>query len=315
MGSVFISYRRDDSHDIAHRLFADLKRETSENIFLDEGGGLLPGEDFVDRLGEEIARADVVLVVIGKQWLESRDARGRPRLADARDVLRREIVRALSKERQIIPVLVDDAGMPREEDLPEPIRPLVRRHAHRLSQERWDRDVAKLVGRIETLVQHADQELEAMLHEMDAHGLHVVSLYPEAAGDRFRDMPIIGKWRIDIRSSTGFHPGLGPAGRTTLNVTLRDDDTFVGEQLVHRAGLANLLGPQRRRLTGRWSLGIWNGGGLLIRLDAVIDGAHEFQFRLPAAQKMGDGYFARAEDGLAYTLHSLGGRALRRDGL
>jgi len=58
-----------------------------------------------------------------------------------------------------------------------------------------------------------------------------MGIYPEAARERFRDMPIIGKWRIDVKSLQGFHPALGPAGHSTLIATLSNDDTFVGELL------------------------------------------------------------------------------------
>jgi hypothetical protein len=98
-------------------------------------------------------------------------------------------------------------------------------------------------------------------------------------------------------------------------VTLADDETFVGELLEYRTGLPGLFGPRRRRLTGRWSLGIWAGGGLLLKLDAIIDGAHENPYRIPVAQKTGDGYFARSEEGLAFSLRSLGGRPMQRDAL
>lgn len=295
MGTVFISYRREDTSDVAKRLFDEIQQEPSAEVFLDEGGELLPGEDFVERLGKEIATVDVVLLLIGSKWLEARFGR-RARVFDKQDVLRREIEYALKREREIVPVLVDGATMPDATDLPESIRLLSRRQALRLSRTSWDKDVGRLVGRLESLFEQADKAAFDLLEAMDKGGIQVGSVYPWAAGERFRDMPIIGKWRIDIKSQ-GFHPAL-PDGHTALTVTLREDDTFIGEILKGRL-----------RLGGRWSLGLWSGG-LMIKLDAVINGAQEFQYRIPVADRSGDGYFG-SMDGLSFTVHSLGGRPLR----
>jgi len=299
MGTVFISYRREDTSDVAKRLFDEIRQEPSAKVFLDEGGELQPGQDFVERLGEEIATVDVVLVLIGGKWLEARFGH-RARVFDKQDVLRREIEYALKKEREIVPVLVDGATMPDETDLPETIHPLSRRQALRLSQTSWDKDVGRLIGRLETLFEQADKAAFDLLQAMNKGGIQVASVYPWAAGERFRDMPIIGKWRIDIKSQ-GFHPAL-PDGQTALTVTLREDDTFIGEILKGRL-----------QLSGRWSLGLWSGG-LMMKLDAVIDGAQEFQYRIPVAEKSGDGYFG-GMDGLSFTVRSLGGRPLRRHDL
>ena len=133
MAKLFISYRRDDTNDAAQRLFADLQVSFSGEVFLDEGGGLRPGENFVDRLGEAIGSADVVLPLMGRQWLAVRGVDGRPRLQDPDDILRREIVRALNKKRAILPVLIDGAQMPRTEQLPTKLAPLAGIHAHRMA--------------------------------------------------------------------------------------------------------------------------------------------------------------------------------------
>ncbi len=62
---------------------------------------------------------------------------------------RREIASALAKGVPVYPVLVENTPIPRAEDLPEPIRPLVERNAMSISEQRWDEDVtrlAKIVG-------------------------------------------------------------------------------------------------------------------------------------------------------------------------
>ena len=108
---------------------------------------IAPGLDFVRVLHERVAECDVVLAVIGKGWIDARDARDR-RLDDPDDFVRIEITSALSQGKRVIPVLVGDAQMPRPEELPEALRPLARRNAVRLTHERFRADTQGLVKAI-----------------------------------------------------------------------------------------------------------------------------------------------------------------------
>jgi hypothetical protein len=71
----------------------------------------------------------VLLALIGEQWLTITDEDGQLRLDDPRDYVRVEIETALSRRIRMIPILVDDARMPRANELPAPLASLVRRNA------------------------------------------------------------------------------------------------------------------------------------------------------------------------------------------
>jgi hypothetical protein len=58
--------------------------------------------------------------------------------------VRFEISLALQTDKEIIPVLVGDVGVPPAGHLPEPIRALVSRHARSLSTEHWHEDCERL---------------------------------------------------------------------------------------------------------------------------------------------------------------------------
>lgn len=73
-----------------------------------------------------------------------RNDAGTPRLHEAGDHVAGEIQAALEQRRLIIPVLVDGATMPREEDLPDTLKALTRRNAVTVSDEGWDADVTRL---------------------------------------------------------------------------------------------------------------------------------------------------------------------------
>jgi hypothetical protein len=99
-----------------------------------------PGLDFLRVVHERLGQCDIVLTVIGKGWLDAR-----PRLDDPQDFVRIEIETSLNQEKRVIPVLVDEARMPRADELPEAIRPLARLNAVRLRHERFRADTQGLI--------------------------------------------------------------------------------------------------------------------------------------------------------------------------
>jgi TIR domain-containing protein len=153
-GKIFINYRRGDDPGHTGRLFDRLQDVFEpQQLFLDVDN-IAPGLDFIRVLNERVAECDVVLAVIGKGWIDARDETGRRRLDDPADFVRIEIISALDQGKRVIPVLVNDAPMPRPEDLPEALRPLLRRNAVRLTHERFRADTQ---GLIKALQQSLDE--------------------------------------------------------------------------------------------------------------------------------------------------------------
>ena len=87
---------------------------------------------------------DVLLALIGAEWLTITDEHGRRRLDDPDDFVRLEIEAALTREVRVIPILVDGARMPRADELPDSLAKLVRRQALELSPGRFDSDTSRL---------------------------------------------------------------------------------------------------------------------------------------------------------------------------
>jgi hypothetical protein len=153
MAGIFISYRQADSKAWAIALGDELARTFGEDcIFLDRDA--LRAGNWREQIRRELRRCKVVLVVIGPRWLEITDEQSRPRIALANDVHRQEIALALMRPRlTVIPVLVDDAAMPRAEALPPDLRALAERQARRLGDTRARRmaDLAVLIRDIEAV--------------------------------------------------------------------------------------------------------------------------------------------------------------------
>ena len=148
MGSIFISYRRDDSAGYAGRLASDLERVFGDALVFQDVEDIKPGADFVEVIDRAVEGSSVLLAVIGRQWLGATDPAGHRRLDDRGDFVRAEIGAALRRGIVVIPVLVEGAAMPHAEQLPDDLAPLAHRQAIELSDTRWEYDVSQLAGTI-----------------------------------------------------------------------------------------------------------------------------------------------------------------------
>jgi len=140
---IFISYRRSDTEGYAGRLEDALKGYFGEHRIFRDIGGIAPGEDFTHKIEESIESAGALIVVIGPNWLVSQDG-VKARLHEPGDHVAAEIKAALDRKRAIVPVLVEGANMPREEDLPDELRQLARRNAVSISDVNWAHDTTRL---------------------------------------------------------------------------------------------------------------------------------------------------------------------------
>jgi len=105
-GRIFINYRRGDDAGHTGRLFDRLQEVFEPQQFFMDVDNIPPGHDFVGVLNERVSDCDIVLAVIGKGWLNSRDAHGARRLEDPEDFVRLELTSALTQGKRVIPVLV-----------------------------------------------------------------------------------------------------------------------------------------------------------------------------------------------------------------
>jgi hypothetical protein len=154
-GQIFISYRRQESGWSARSLRDRLCRDFDpDQIFMDLDSIAL-GEDFVEAIETTVARCDVLIAVIGNNWLTSTDERGGRRLDNPQDFVRMEIGTALKRRIRVIPVLVDGALMPRSTDLPDDLKLLVRRNALQITNTSFGGDCQRLVAAIKLVLEKA----------------------------------------------------------------------------------------------------------------------------------------------------------------
>ena len=111
------------------------------------------GADWQRDIEDRVRAADVVVAVIGPQWVTIADERGRGRVVQSEevDVVRTEIEAALRGGVRVVPVLVDDAALLSREVLPRPFRPITSLNAVALRRASWDQDLEALVGALSVL--------------------------------------------------------------------------------------------------------------------------------------------------------------------
>jgi TIR domain len=147
---IFICYRGDDVPWAAETLAQILRQSLGEgDVFLDHLSIHLGG-DFEDVLWGQLAKSDVMVVVVGYRWLaEIGDGR---HIDSEDDFVRREIEFALRARVKLVPVLVDDVGDLEPERLPASVRPLASRQRLRLRRRSSEADMKHLLEKLEELV-------------------------------------------------------------------------------------------------------------------------------------------------------------------
>jgi ABC-type amino acid transport substrate-binding protein len=159
---IFISYRREDAAYPAGWLFDRLTVHFRGGQVFKDVDSIELGDDFVETITRAVGSCDVLLALIGNEWLTVTDADGRRRLDRPDDFVRLEIETALTRSIRVIPILIDDASMPRADQLPPSLAGLVRRQALELSPNRFDYDTSRLLKVLDaTLAEVRTQQFQA----------------------------------------------------------------------------------------------------------------------------------------------------------
>jgi len=174
---VFLSYRAETGGDV-RTLERDL-RERLDGCRLSSSEPISDIADPAAIAAARIARADVVLALIGPHWTAGADGDG-PRLDDAVDPVRLELEAALARGLPVIPVLTQRAPMPALEQLPESLRSLAGERPYELIVAFWNDGVADLVERLDAI----EGELRRREKALEDAAQHQRRLERDEAGAR-----------------------------------------------------------------------------------------------------------------------------------
>lgn len=156
-GRIFISYRRIDSAGYAGRIYDRFVAYFGEDAIFMDVDTIEGGTDFIKTLEEAVQCCDVLIALIGRQWLNIRDKGGERRLDNPEDFVRIEIATALKRNIRVIPVLVDGIDMPQPTDLPENLKALARRNALQVNHQSFNPDVYRLIEHSKSALDEAEE--------------------------------------------------------------------------------------------------------------------------------------------------------------
>jgi hypothetical protein len=140
---VFISYRRDDIAGQAGRVSDRLAQEFGHDSLFMDVDAIPLGVNFAKVLDEEVAKCDVLLAIIGPDWLGDKD--GHRRLDNPHDYVRIEVAAALKRDIPVIPLLIDGAQIPKADQLPDNLKDLALRNGLNVRHASFHNDIDKLI--------------------------------------------------------------------------------------------------------------------------------------------------------------------------
>lgn len=167
-GQIFISYRRATDAWAVDKLRQELVGAFgAKNVFLDRDA-INAGEEWAQRIEQEIKRAAAVVVVFSQDWYGETDtvAEAPPaaapggsvqpagtvrqrRIDNPRDPLRLEVEWALKSGRPVFPIVVDGSPEPRKDDLPREVQGICDLHFLRMDvSANFEAEVDRLIGGI-----------------------------------------------------------------------------------------------------------------------------------------------------------------------
>lgn len=252
---VFINFRGRDQAGYAALLDRELsERFGSDQIFL-SSRSIRPGANFADEITRNLRLCEVVLVVIGPEWLAHGHTVDVACSAGTVDWVYHEIAEALDAGIRVIPVLVEDAAMPSASDLPPAIADLSSCQYLRLHHRNIPHDMARIVEEVAFLIRRpptrryscqqglcVERHIEVHRHLWPYH-MGIISGTArriEAAGDWVRETIT----EFSISSIVGYRgPDLGDLGQATVTSALRDAERLAAADRFVRRFLFPTLSP------------------------------------------------------------------------
>jgi pterin-4a-carbinolamine dehydratase len=146
---AFVSYRRADSSAAARWIANSVARTFgTQSVFVDTET-IRMSDDWAGRIDDALRSSTLLLPIIGPRWLSMTDADHRRRIDDPADWVHIEILHALNEKKRVLPILLSRTPMPSASALPAAISALARYQAFELRDERWESDLAALLGEME----------------------------------------------------------------------------------------------------------------------------------------------------------------------
>ena len=152
MHSVFINYRVGETAAFARLLDQHCAAVFGRDEVFFASDAIVPGTSFDTAIEEALRICETLVAVIGPHWIDATDSQGGRRLDRTDDWVRREIATALERGIPVIPLLIDNAGLPGPGDLPADIRKLTVCNQVRVGHRSGDPDLDTVIAAIRRAV-------------------------------------------------------------------------------------------------------------------------------------------------------------------
>ena len=149
---VFLCYRREDTQGFARGIYESLASKYGQERVFRDIDSIPAGVRFPTWIKSKVGQCSVMIVLIGDSWLSAKDPTGQRRLDLPGDWVRQEIETALRRDIPIIPVRLQGAPMPSEDELPPSIADLTNFQSAEVSDSRWAFDVGLVIQAIDNLI-------------------------------------------------------------------------------------------------------------------------------------------------------------------
>jgi hypothetical protein len=148
---IFLSYRREDSADVAGRIYDRLVHKFGKEQIFKDVDSIPLGVDFRKHLAQMVGSCDILLAVIGNNWQTADRPDGQRRLDDPKDFVRIELESTLQRDIPVIPVLVRGADIPDESNLPTTLATLAYRNGIAVRADPdFHRDMDRLIEGVQS---------------------------------------------------------------------------------------------------------------------------------------------------------------------
>jgi hypothetical protein len=196
------------------------------------------------------------------------------------------MAKALKQVKRVIPVLIEDATMPQEDELPDTLKPLAYLQAIKLNDKSWDIDAAKLIKGIKKIMAENKPfsiknkaikiALIILLIFIAAFaGYYFLSRIPPGPGEE--KTPTYDHWPGDWIHYETWKGGIESKGVMTLNIPKPGDDknkySLVGESFDMNAKKSLITGDVTEDgiiFKGEWRNTVTGKGGTF-----------QFEFKAP----------------------------------
>jgi hypothetical protein len=154
MGGVFVNYRVKDEALGAAWICRELTGRFGDGQVFRDTDSLRPGDHFPDTIRRALRESDIVLAVIGPEWLTLRDSDGKRLIDRERDWVRTEIEDAFAHDIPVLPVFLLDTPLLDKNDLPASITRLAAIQNLRIGFEDSSGDLEKLAQELTDRIPH-----------------------------------------------------------------------------------------------------------------------------------------------------------------